>query len=276
MTGSGLCELQGLISPEGILGEFLGANGGTVEYYVSGGNAFTLPVASDGTSLPLTQYRNLIVNASGADITLPNIDFTVFENLVVKGTNQVITNTGGSRTYGVGGNLEIGSGSLVYWNDRATRFLVSGDVVIHSGANFTVRSGGNTVANTLEIEGSLINNGSFNMVGGARNTATIFKGEQDAVIEGSGNTFNFHSLTVDKGSDATPVLTLKSAITTGVTNPFLTLLNGTFRVDGEGLEVTVRWLNQLFCSFHRCTFGEFRNVRVAYRKTMPICCWQVG
>lgn len=239
VTGSGTLRIASSYFPRGDFGEFLGENGGTVEYYVSGGNAYTLPTVSDGTSLPLTHYRNLVINTSGANITLPNIDFVVSENLVVKGANQVRTNTGGARTYGVGRNIEIESGSLVYRNDRATRFLVSGDVVIHSEANFTVRSGGNTVANTLEIEGSLINNGTFNMVGGSRNTATIFKGEQDAVIEGSGSTFNFHSLTVDKGSDATPVLTLKSPITTGVTNPFLTLLNGTFRVDGEGLEVTV-------------------------------------
>ncbi|MCA1744190.1 MAG: hypothetical protein LC643_00465 [Bacteroidales bacterium] len=239
VTGSGTLRIARTYFPRGDFGEFLGENGGTVEYYVSGGNAYTLPVASDVTLLPLAHYRNLIVNASGGNITLPNIDFTVFENLVIKGSNQVRTNTGGVWTYHVGGGLEIESGNLVYQNDRATSFVVSGDVVIHSGANFSVRNGGNTVANTLTIEGSLINNGTFNMVGGSRNTAAIFKGERDAVIVGSGNTFNFHSLTVDKGSDDTPILALKSSITTGVTNPFLTLLNGTFRVDSEGLVVTV-------------------------------------
>ncbi|TCO07432.1 glycine-rich domain-containing protein [Natronoflexus pectinivorans] len=239
VTGSGTLRIARSYFPRGDFGEFLGANGGTVEYYVSGGNAYTIPVSSDVTGIPLTNYRNLIINASGANIILPNTDFTVYENLEIKGANQTRTNQTNARTYTVNGNLVIEAGTLVYRNDRATGIIVYGDLNIHSGASFTVRNNGTVVTNTLEIYGSLINNGTFNMVNGTRNTVTYFRGEQNASIEGSGATFNFHSLFVDKGSDATPVLTLESNITTAVSNPFLTLLNGTFRVDREGLVVTV-------------------------------------
>jgi hypothetical protein len=239
VAGSGTMRIASSYFPRGDFGDFLGESGGTVEYYVFGGNAYTMPVASDGTAIALSNYRNLIVNASGANITLPAVNFEVSENLIVRGSNQIRTNTTSEYTYSINRNLVLEGGTLIYRNENATSFVVYGDVNVHNVASFIVRNNGAAVSNTLEVYGNLINNGTFNMVRGSRNTATYFKGENDAVIEGVGATFNFYNLFVDKGTDATPVLTLKSEITTGITNPFLTLINGTFRVDNKDLIVTV-------------------------------------
>ncbi|WP_044117959.1 T9SS type A sorting domain-containing protein [Alkaliflexus imshenetskii] len=241
VTGSGTLRIASTnYFPQGDFGDFIGPNGGTVEYYTTAADV-VVPTSSSGTGLALNRYYNLVLNVSaGRTITLPDTDVEVLNNLTIKGSNIVQTRNGGtSRSYQVNKNLNIESGTLQYRNGVVTNIRVLGNLEISSGASFNVLNGGTAVANTLEIYGNLINNGTFNMVGSTRNTATYFKGEQNASIEGSGATFNFHSLFVDKGSDATPVLTLKSTITTGITNPFLILLNGTFRVDREGLVVTV-------------------------------------
>jgi hypothetical protein len=70
---------------------------------------------------------------------------------------------------------------------------------------------------------------------------TNFKGTKNDTIKGSSNgtNYRFYNLNVDKGTDATPILSLKSNITTGFTNPFLNLNNGTFRVDTSILNLPI-------------------------------------
>jgi hypothetical protein len=225
--------------PRGDFGEFLGPDGGTVEYYTSTDN-ITVPSSNDGNTVKLTKYYNLVLNASaGTTITLPNTDFEVINNATIKGEGSVITRTGDSRNYKVNNNLIVESGTLSFQNNRATTISVLGNLEIENGT-LSVTDANAAVDNVIEIHGNLVNNGTLNLsASNNRRVKTIFKGEKDAIIEGSGTTFKFYDITVDKGTDATPVLKLKSSISAEKSNPFLTLLNGTFQVDKEDLIVTI-------------------------------------
>lgn len=242
VTGGGTLKIASSnYFPRGDFGEFIGPNGGTVEYYTSGVN-ITLPTTSDVTGLTLNQYRNLILNhTSGQIITLPNINLNIHEDLTIIGAaGDCYTSTVASRTTTVNRNFII-NGRFQYRNVVLSTIKVFGNLSIGAGGRFIVRNGGAPVVdNVLEIYGDLLSAGTFNMVGGTYRTFTYFKGTNDASISTSGaGTIGFYNLFVDKGTNPTPVLSLLSNITTGVTNPFLTLLNGTFRVNSSALTVTL-------------------------------------
>ena len=241
VTGAGLLRISSdAYFPEGDFGSFISNNGGTVEYYTNNNN-ITLP-SSSASGLNLNQYYNLILSHSDTYwITLPNSDLNIHNDLSItgSGSQQIRTNTVAAHSIDVNGDLKITSGILQYRNDFLTTFRIYGNVNISSGAGFTVLNGGTIVNNRLELYGNLINNGSFNMVGGSRLVQTYFMGETNTSISGEGATYNFYNITIDKGYNSLPVLTLESTITTGISNPFLTLLNGTFRVNKEGLVVTI-------------------------------------
>ncbi|MGC8825149.1 MAG: hypothetical protein ACP5PZ_11255 [Bacteroidales bacterium] len=229
--------------PQGDFGIFIGPTGGTVEYYTAGSNII-VPVTSDVTNLPLTTYRNLVLTpAAGNNITLPATNLTVYGNLTVNGTGTgandgVRTPTTASYTYTVNGNLNVDAGLLEYRNNVVQTIRVLGNLNVANGAVFRVNEGGTVVNNVLELYGSLQNNGTFDMNNTGR-TYVYFKGTQNATINGSGSVYDFYNLYVDKGTDYTPILSLQSNITTGFTNPFLNLLNGTFKVDGASVNVVL-------------------------------------
>src|SRR5690606_4369786 len=66
--------------PAGDFGLFIRAAGGSVEYYTTASQSFTIPTASIApTNLPLISYRNLILTPQGGSaITLPDLNMTVF------------------------------------------------------------------------------------------------------------------------------------------------------------------------------------------------------
>jgi len=247
VTGSGTLRIGSTgYFPRGDFGNFIGEDGGTVEYYTSSGaTAITIPTTSDVTGLALTTYKNLSLNTTsgtGHSITLPATNVTVLGDMTISG-NGVATNSGvrtpatTGRTYTINGNVNINSGILEYRNAVAHTINILGNTTIATGAKFGVANTAFTNY-ALNLYGSLTNNGTFDM----NNTGcvpTSFKGTTDANIEGSssGTSYEFYSLTCDKGTDTTPVLWLKANVTTGFTNPFLTLLNGTFRVDGPTVTI---------------------------------------
>lgn len=226
--------------PAGDFGDFIGPNGGTVEYF-SNSVQITVPSSSAG-GLVLNQYNKLILNHRGNVVNLPDMDLTIHKDITVKGSDQSArTNTGSSwATLNVLGDFNIESGTFIIMNGTPQKTLrIYGDVNVASGATFGVRSSAANTKQTLELYGDIINKGTFNLHQTNNQVSTVFKGTDNTVIAGDGATYNFYDITVDKGSDATPVVRLESVITTGITNPFLTLTNGTFRVDKEGLTVTI-------------------------------------
>jgi len=226
--------------PAGDFGDFIGPNGGTVEYYSNAVNIDIPTISASG--LTLNHYNNLILNHQNYIVNLPNLDLTTHNNITVKGSGQsAMTNTGaGWTTLDVLGDFNVESGTFTIMNGTPSKTLrIHGDINVNNGATFGVRTSAANTNHTLELYGDINNEGTFNLHQTNSQVSAVFKGTNDALIAGSGTTYNFYDITVDKGNDATPIVTLESNITTGVTNPFLTLTNGTFRVNKEGLAVTI-------------------------------------
>lgn len=220
--------------PGGDFGAFLGPNGGTVEYYANGSNI--TPSAS------IVTYNNLTLRSNGTNyVTMPNIDLTVYGDLVSQGgsaTNYNRFNTANnSRTLTIEGNVNVKSGNLAFASASIQNLIVNGDVIVEAGAFFNVKATTN-FTNTLTLYGNMVVDGSLSFVNSQQEVATTFTGTRNDTIRGDGS-ISLYTLTCDKGTDATPVLYLERNISTSGTTAFLNLLNGTFRANGAGVDVTI-------------------------------------
>jgi len=243
MAGSGTLRIaSNNYFPQGDFGAFIAGNGGTIEYYTSAtvGN-ITIPTTS-ASGLVLSAYKNLkLTHSSTYTITLPDRDLTIYGDVTVSGsgTGSAGTNTITSRTYTVNGNLNINSGAFEFRNVVISTMKVLGNTNIAAGATFRAATTGAVINNILELDGNLscAGTGTFDMNNTGR-VYTYFKGAADDTISGAG-TIDFYNLFVDKGFDTTSVLTVTAnSISTG-TIPFLTLSNGTFRVNNSSLNLTL-------------------------------------
>jgi hypothetical protein len=240
--------------PRGDFGNFIGENGGTVEYYTNATiTSITVPTTSDVTALSLSTYKNLIVNTSAGSahtITLPATNLTVYGNITVKG-NGTTTATGvgtpgtTGRSYTIEGNLNVNSGLLEFRNPVVNTITVKGNTRISSGAAFSTNT--NVTASiypVLNLYGNLTNFGTFDMYNTGQVNAN-FIGTVNDTIRGTGSTYDFYTLTCNKGIDTTAILSLRAAITThsSASSNFLTLNNGTFRVDTSTVSVVISTIN---------------------------------
>lgn len=222
--------------PAGDFGNFIRATGGTVIYYTTGGQNFTIPLQSASpTLLPLITYRNLILEPAAASaITLPNQDMQVFNNMTVQGgalSGTALFNGAAARSFLVNGNLAINGGTLQFQNGTAQAADVDGSITVSAGAAFNVAATGTIVANTLTVGGSLTNNGSFDMNNTSRVCNVTFDGAANASVTGTGGTTDFNVLTVSKGTSIASVLEVNaSAFTLSGGAAPLVLNAGTFRL----------------------------------------------
>ncbi len=227
--------------PAGDFSEFIGPNGGIVEYYRTGTN-FTIPTVSAApSSLALTNYRNLVVNVASATgtITLPSQNLTIFEDLTVKGTSGtdvIMANT-------VAGNLSIGRDLLIqssalrmqYNTANSRSVTVSRNIQIDSGATFGTLNSTTDVTHALTVNGSVTNNGTYNLfLTTARHTTLTFLGAANASFTGSNGSASttIFRMTVNKGTTSNSILTFDVAgtVTFQSSNNWLTLINGMFRL----------------------------------------------
>ncbi|MBO2011873.1 T9SS type A sorting domain-containing protein [Hymenobacter negativus] len=237
--------------PGGDFGAFLQPNGGTVEYYTTGTQNFTLPVTSF-TSLPITSYKSLWLNAvTSQQVSLPNQDLRVYAQ-VKTGTaasygGEVLLSGGTAGNLVIDSLLAVQAGALRYANGAAGNrtLTVGGNVTVDTGASFDVNGSGaaTTIPNALLVGGSLINNGTLDFgTAGAKRTALTFTGGQDASLTGTaaGATTQLFALSVNKGNSQAPTLTVDVAGTlTTPTSGWLTLANGTLRYARPGSTLTV-------------------------------------
>jgi fibronectin-binding autotransporter adhesin len=165
--------------PTGDWGNFLGSNGGTVEYYQKAAGTLNLPTtytSSGGGTANITSYSNLIVSPyNGSNIILPNTNLTIYGNLTVGysaggGTTNCITqiNAGATTTtLEVHGTITVNQyGILQYMNSTANipqNVVADSDINIASGGALQVRNAGNSVANTLTVYGNIVNNGTLDL-----------------------------------------------------------------------------------------------------------------
>jgi len=223
------------VFPGGDFGYFLGQQGGTVEYYTqASGPSFTLPAAAAQST-----YRYLEVNPSaGFTITMPALNLRIYDNLTA-GTAAAYTGTTNLSALAAGnltidGSLRVQRGLLRY-NTGTRSVVVGSNVEVGAGATMGVNGAG-TYA--LEVSGSVVNNGTFNM----STVGVTFKGSTNQAITGTtaAAATTFTSLTVDKGSSQTPVLTLDvTGALTVPTNNWLFVPNGTFRFAKPNTTITL-------------------------------------
>lgn len=227
--------------PGGDFGSFIQYGGGTVEYYTTGTQDFTLPTVSG--SLTLNQYRNLWLSAaSGRTITLPNQDLRLYAQLKAGtqgGTGTVLMSSAAGGNLRVDSLLNVQAGILRYPNTTAR--LVSADTNVQVDLNATFEVANSTaVANTLTVGGTLTNNGTLNFKAGTGTVNLTFLGSQDANLTSAGTLTNLSTLTVNKGLDRTALLNLDGAGSlTTPTNGWLTLTNGTLRFAKPSATLTI-------------------------------------
>lgn len=236
------------VFPAGSFSNFMGSSGGTVEYYTTGTQNFTLPTTTAApTSASITSYCYLkLTPGTGREITMPNSNLTIYRNFVISGTSAtglVKLNNASLSTLTVNGHLTITSGNLQFQNtnNKALTMVVDSNVTIAAGALFNLGTTGPGADNTLSIGGNLVNNGTFDMSYSQAQRAypVIFTGGSDASISGTGSVTDFYALTVNKGTSATPVLNVNSsAFSFSNTIDPLIMVNGTFRLT-SAVSVTV-------------------------------------
>ncbi len=222
--------------PNGDFGEFLSTGGGTIEYKASGNN-ISMPA-------DVSEYNHLILTASGNNyVTMPNANIEIHGNLTSNGDSDSGYNrfntSGTQRTVTVDGNLTVGSGTLAFSGNTEQNLIVRGNIKVENNANFSAKGNGNRT-NQLTIYGNMDVAGTLDFTNGQYNVATTFTGTANDTIKGAGS-ISLYTLTCDKGSDATPVLSVENRNLTasGQNGAFLNLLNGTFRADGNGVEITI-------------------------------------
>ncbi len=161
ITGTGLLKISSAAAtaafPGGDFGNFLSDGGGTVEYYSTGAQDFTLPVAK-------TYYNNLTLSpAAGRYIAMPDVNMTIYGNDSINGTGTGIAylNTTTARTLIVEGDIDITGGSLQYRNGTAQTVRANNDINITATGSFSVATTGTASANLLYINGNLNNDGTI-------------------------------------------------------------------------------------------------------------------
>lgn len=223
-SGNGTIRIASATVPAGDFVDFLGTSGGTYEFY---GTSYTLPLTPT--------YKNLIINPdAGATITMPDAAVTIYGDMTTKqggATGTTYLNVSAtSRALSITGNLTVSTGILEFRNASISSVTVGGNVTVSSGAIFRVDNSA-AIAHTLSIGGNLANAGTVDMSTAGSDCNVTFTGTTNTGISGAGATTNFNTLTVNKGTSQTPVLTVSSSVfTLSGTEPTLALINGTFKL----------------------------------------------
>lgn len=215
LSGQGVLQLASATFPTITTNTLVNTGGGTVEYNNTAN--FTLPTGQ-------TSYNNLVINLSAGKIATQLNNLTLNGDLSVKkGTYQINDNTANRRQLTIKGDVTVESGAS----------LTVGTGVTNSTTTPTGITGGtppfinyyNNQSHRVVINGDFTNNGTvrftnltvpvFNAfppttVGTTTGFATVyFQGSTDNTVTCNGTT-DFYNLVVDKGTDKTYVLTLKS------------------------------------------------------------------
>jgi hypothetical protein len=187
--------------PAGDFGDFIGENGGTVEYYTIGGADVAVPLISDITGLTLDHYYNLkLSSAAGRTITLPNSNMLIYNDLTKADAGTAYTNNVAVHTLEVNHDVNILAGVFEFQNTQVQTMKIYGNLNVTG--TFRAGTGGTVVNHVLELYRDLAGTGTFD----ANNTGRIlvyFKGLNNASITGTG-TKDFYSMEVNKAQTKPP------------------------------------------------------------------------
>ncbi|MEO0041362.1 MAG: hypothetical protein RL329_810 [Bacteroidota bacterium] len=136
-------------------------------------------------------------------------------------------------------SLTIG-GTLTFETNSARAATISGNVTINNGGTFQTGSTGSINTHALSVGGDLTNNGilDFSTNNNAAGAGITFTGANNNTFGGSGTQTDILTLTINKGTNKTPILLLNPSVLTvqGLsvnTEPFLTLTKGTIQMAGS-------------------------------------------
>jgi hypothetical protein len=260
VSGTGTMRLYSATFPTGTFTTFLSSSGGTVDY--RGGSDYTIAASP-------TSYNNLIFSGNATTKTLPNANLTISGNVTVQDGVTVLLSNGASGNLSITGNLTItGTSSVLrYQNTNARAVTVSGNVTVSSGGSFEVANSA-AVANTLSIgsntasTGNLtVTNGTFRMLNGTGVVDVTFTGNQNATLAVAAGgapdpVVIFNRFIVNKGTNATPILTVNAANTatnalringsTNTASKALELQNGTLQLSATNVNGTVDSQNYFY------------------------------
>lgn len=134
------------------------------------------------------------------------------------------------------------SGILEYEDINPRVVTVTNDVTINGGGIFRSAVLGTVTTHVLSISGNIVNNGTldFSTNGNTAGADIRFTGATNTSFGGIGPVTNIYTITVDKGTDFSSVVTLNPAnfsfrgatSTPGFIQSFLTILNGTIEIAG--------------------------------------------
>lgn len=205
--------------PGGDFTNFLGPNGGTVEWY---GATKQLP--------PINTYYNLVINPTGT-FTLPAGVLTVYNDLSKIGAGALNTNATAAQTINVNRNLSVDGGNWNVSNTVVTTFVVGGSTTITG--TFRTNPGG-TVVHSFSTSGGITNNGTMNLFSSGSRMDLNFIGTDDVTFGGTGTT-TLAFVNINKGNSQTPSVNFThSGSVTAATNGWLVLTNGTFNFNNAG------------------------------------------
>lgn len=156
------------------------------------------------------------------------------DNVTITSTHTVTINVNTAACH----NLTIGQGGAcvlqIGTNNTARVLTVNGNVQVNANATFRASTGSNTT-HTLNLYGNLVNNGTFDMQPDANSFCDVsfLHVYTTQTVSGTGATYRFNRITVNKSAGITKLVQVTSAAFTAASG-FLTLTSGTFKLSTTG------------------------------------------
>ncbi len=158
---------------------------------------------------------------------------TAADNVTIANGHTVTINTDA-----LCNNLTIGqgaSGVLAIGNNNTARAVtINGDVLVNSGATFSVSPTSNTT-HDITFPGNITNNGKINFAPDANSFCdATFTKNGNQTISGSGSLTTFNNITLTMGTSINNILDIQTPSFV-VPSDFLTLNFGTFKLSTSGI-----------------------------------------
>lgn len=233
-SGFGTLRLNSSTFPGGDWTLFTSDVGGTVEYYTdSSGDISMSNVQTEYNHIRFVNDdvtpRTITLSASNLNI---NGDFTVGSasnaaSLVVE------TVTTASREIQIDGDFSMisvngsNTSTFTFKDGNTTDIIISGDISIDSNSTFEAEAVGAT-SHTLYVQSNFSNDGTVNFSSGFSTVETTFGTTSNTIVSGTGTTFIFDNININKGLNSTPVLEFDAANLS--VSGDITLTNGTFKL----------------------------------------------
>jgi G8 domain len=195
-------------------------------------------------------YLQLISPVAGIAATLTSTSIGGDWSASSTWVNSIVPSSGDDVAIMVGAQVKIDAdmslqsltinGTLTFETNVARTITISGNVTINNGGIFQTGSTGIINTHALSIGGNLTNNGilDFSTSSNKAGAGITFTGANNTTFGGSGSRTDILTLTIDKGTTYTPILTLNPSIftvkasTSGVA-AFLNIINGTIQIAGN-------------------------------------------